>query len=379
VILTARTIARAGAASRDPVASACDPVATTACERRPIDLVICLDTSGSMEALIDSARARLWDIVTSLSSARPMPELRVGLLTYGSPSRSTAAHGWVVRQTDLSSDLDSVYAKMMRFSTDGGDEFVGWALHDALTYMNWSHDPRALKLVFVAGNESADQAKDVFDFRREAALARQRGIFVNAIYAGNRDVGVQERWAEVASCGGGSYTAIDMQCGTVQIETPQDKILIELNMKLNATYVPYGAEGHVGAARQAEQDLSAAGVGPASAASRVAAKGSALYQNTGWDLVDAVARGDKKVEEMKEAELPAPMQALPPSERAQFLKRKQSERAVLQKQIAEVSSERERILKDARVRASGGKVALDDDMVGAIREQAKQQGFRFEK
>jgi hypothetical protein len=82
---------------------------------------------------------------------------------------------------------------------------------------------------------------------------------------------------------------------------------------------------------------------------------------------------------MKEAELPAPMQALPPSERAQFLKRKQSERAVLQKQIAEVSSERERILKDARVRASGGKVALDDAMVGAIREQAKQQGFRFEK
>ncbi|MDO8629789.1 MAG: VWA domain-containing protein, partial [Phycisphaerales bacterium] len=235
VILTARTIARAGAASRDPVASACDPVATTACERRPIDLVICLDTSGSMEALIDSARARLWDIVTSLSRARPTPELRVGLLTYGSPSRSTVSQGWVVRQIDLTSDLDSVYAKMMSFSTDGGDEFVGWVLHDALETMNWSRDPKALKLIFVAGNESADQAKDVYDFRREAALARQKGIIVNAVYAGNRDAGVQERWAEVASCGGGSYTAIDMQCGTVQIETPQDKILIELNMKLNAT------------------------------------------------------------------------------------------------------------------------------------------------
>jgi hypothetical protein len=378
VILTARTIARAGAASRDPMASACDPIATSTCARRPIDLVICLDTSGSMEALIDSARARLWDIVTSLSSARPIPELRVGLLTYGSPSRSTPSHGWIVRQTDLSSDLDSVYAKMMSFSTDGGDEFVGWVLHDALTQMNWSRDPRALKLVFVAGNESADQAKDVFDFRREAALARQKGIIVNAIYAGNRDAGVQERWAEVASCGGGNYTAIDMQCGTVQIETPQDKILIELNLKLNATYVPYGAEGHVGASRQAEQDVVARSAGPASAASRVAAKGTALYQNTGWDLVDAVERGEKKLEEMKESELPPPMRGMPAPQRAQYLAQKRTERAAIQKQIAEVGSERERILKDARAKASGGKIALDDAMVGAIREQAKQQGFKFE-
>lgn len=379
VVLAARAVARAGAAVHDPVASACDPIATTRCERRPIDLVICLDTSGSMEALIDSARARLWDIVTSLSRARPTPVLRVGLLTYGSPSRSTSSQGWVVRQIDLTSDLDGVYAKMMSFATDGGDEFVGWVLHDALEAMNWSRDPKALKLIFVAGNESADQAREVFDFRYEAAKARRMGIIINSIYAGNRDAGVQERWAEVASCGGGSYSAIDMRCGTVQIETPQDKILLELNLKLNATYVPYGAEGHVGAARQAEQDVVARRVGQASAASRVAAKGTALYKNVGWDLVDAVERGEKKLEEMKESELPAPMQALSPSERVQFLKRKQSERAAIQKQIAEVSSERERILKDARAKASGGKIALDDAMVGVIREQAKTQGFRFEE
>jgi hypothetical protein len=170
-----------------------------------------------------------------------------------------------------------------------------------------------------------------------------------------------------------------MQCGTVQIETPQDKILIELNMKLNATYVPYGAEGHVGERRQREQDGVARRVGQASAASRVAAKGTALYQNSGWDLVDAVERGEKKLEELKESELPPPMQGMPTPQRAQYLAQKRTERAAIQKQIAEVSAERERTLKDARAKASGGKIALDDAMAGAIREQAKQQGFQFEE
>ena len=30
-------------------------------ETRPIDIVICLDSSGSMQDLIDSARGRIWD------------------------------------------------------------------------------------------------------------------------------------------------------------------------------------------------------------------------------------------------------------------------------------------------------------------------------
>ncbi len=377
-ILTVRAVARADAAKYDPCATGGDPIATTTCERRPIDLVICLDTSGSMEALIDSARARLWDIVTSLSHARPTPDLRVGLLTYGSPSRSTASRGWVVRQIDLTSDLDTVYGKMMSFGTDGGDEFVGWVLHDAVDSINWSRDPRALKLLFVAGNESADQARDVFDFRREVAIARTRGIIVNSIYAGDRSAGIAERWEEVAICGGGHYSAIDMRCGTIQIETPQDKLLIELNMKLNATYVPYGDAGRAGAANQAEQDANARRRGRASEASRAAAKATALYQNSRWDLVDAVTQGEVELKKMKEADLPAPMRQMAPADRDQYLEQVRANRAELQRQIAAASAEREAFLKAEKDRVAGGKTALDDAMLSAIRKQATEQGFRFE-
>jgi hypothetical protein len=243
--------------------------------------------------------------------------------------------------------------------------------------MNWSSDPNALKLVFIAGNESADQARDVFDFRDVVRAARHKGITINAIYAGDRNAGMNERWSEVASCGGGSYASIDMNCGTIQIDAPQDKLLLELNMKLNATYVPYGDAGREGAMQQAAQDANAESLGRQTAASRVAAKSRSVYRNESWDLVDAVVKGEKKVADLKDAELPAAMKPMSAPQREEHVQRMQKEREDIQKQIVELSAERDKFVKESRARAAGGKVALDDAMLKSIREQAKQQGFEF--
>jgi len=356
-----------------------DPIATNAtCQRRPIDLVICLDTSGSMEGLIDSARARLWDIVNSLATARPTPNLRVGLITYGSPSRSSAASGWTYTVSGLTNDLDTVYGKMMGFHTDGGDEFVGWALRRAVDEMGWSNDPSALKMIFIAGNESADQASEVYNFRSVASEARSRGISVNSIYCGDREQGIRENWHQVATFGGGSFSAIDMRCGTIQIETPQDKLLLELNMKLNATYLPYGSMGDAGRQNQVAQDAMAQSVGAASAPSRVAAKASALYQNAGWDLVDAVNEKKVELEKLKKSDLPAAMQNMPVERRESYVKEHALARADIQRQINELNQQRDQFVQDARRKASGGKQALDQAMQDSIREQAKQKGFKFD-
>ena len=359
----------------DPKPSVCVHKET----RRPIDLVICLDTSGSMTGLIDSARGRLWDIVSSLSKAKPTPRLRVGLLTYGSPRTSTAGRGWVARQSDLTSDLDAVYARMMALTTDGGDEFVGWVVNDAVRSMDWSDDPAALKIIFVAGNESADQASEVFNFRSVAETARGRGIVVNSIYAGDRMQGIRELWHEVASYGGGDYSAIDMQCGTVQISTQQDKVLIELNMKLNSTYVPYGTGGRVGAMNQVQQDGAAKRMGQHTEAARVAAKATPMYDAANWDLVDAVAQKKVRMEDVKESELPAPMQSMSVEERKDFVMQQHQSRSKVQAEIAQVSVEREDIIQKAKAeQQQGGKTSLDDAMQKSMRKQAEAKGFQFE-
>ena len=63
-------------------ADACPPVAE---KPKAIDLVVCLDVSGSMNGLIDSAKIKLWDVVNELAKVKPTPNLRVALYSYGSP------------------------------------------------------------------------------------------------------------------------------------------------------------------------------------------------------------------------------------------------------------------------------------------------------
>jgi len=352
-----------------------DPAPDPTPQRRDVDLVICLDTSGSMTALIDSARAKLWDIVNEIARARPTPRLRVGLLTYGSPNLSTQAQGWVVRQLDLTTDLDTVYSKMMAMSTNGGDEYVGWVLNDAVRTMSWSHDPSAIKLVFVAGNESADQAAHAFNFRSVAETARGRGIVINAIYAGERARGIDEHWDEVGLHGGGTFAAIDMDRGTVQIASPQDKVLIQLNAELNATYVPFGRRGALGATNQKKQDGNAGRLGVQSTASRAAAKASALYTNEHWDLVDAADREGFDIRSVPEEELPQEMRSMTLKERkAHVLKIKEARRAV-QRRIRDVSRERDLFLEGAREKREDGKLGLDDAVRSAVRKQMKAKGL----
>ena len=369
LVLLASVIVWAGPPKYDPPASAA---------RKPIDLVICLDTSGSMTALIDSARSRIWDIVNELATVKPTPRFRVGLFTYGTPHLSTAAAGWVVRQTDLTDDLDTVYSKMMAMSTSGGDEFVGWVLNDAVKTMSWSTDPGALKLIFVCGNESADQAAERFNFRSVAEQARAQGIVINAIFAGDRAQGLNEKWEEVARHGGGSFHAIDMQEGTYQIETPQDKILIDLNVELNATYIPYGQRGAAGAANQQAQDKNAARVGRQSSSSRVAAKATALYSNAFWDLVDAYASEGLKLEEVPADDLPEKMRSMSVGERKAYVEGMRTSREAIHQKILEANKAREVFIKEERAKKGSIKAGLDDAMLKALREQAVKKGFEFD-
>ena len=124
--------------------------------RRDVDLVIALDVSSSMDGLIESAKQRLWDITNELAQARPVPALRVAILSYGRPSYGEQS-GYVRVDLPFTADLDAVNATLFAFQTDGGDEYVARAIQTSLDKLQWSQHPDALQVVFVAGNESAEQ------------------------------------------------------------------------------------------------------------------------------------------------------------------------------------------------------------------------------
>src|SRR5215475_3983003 len=88
-----------------------------------VDVVLCLDVSSSMNGLIDSAKIKLWDIVNDLGKAKPAPILRVGLYSYGHTTYD-ARKGWVRKDVDLTTDLDTVYQKLNALTIHGGEEYV---------------------------------------------------------------------------------------------------------------------------------------------------------------------------------------------------------------------------------------------------------------
>ncbi|NQU09621.1 VWA domain-containing protein [bacterium] len=345
---------------------------------QPVDLVICLDTSGSMSGLIEAAKQKLWDIVNELGRARPKPHLRVALYAYGTPGYG-ADSGYVRQLIALTDDLDAVYAQLTPLRTNGGSEYVARVVRASVLEQPWSPAPAALKIIVVAGNEPAtqDPEYDSLAMAREAITA---GIIVNTIYCGgpaNRDA---NGWRAVARAADGQFASIDQDRGTVVVSTPFDQKLAELSGTINRTYVGYGAGALLGVARQAEADSASLIASPAAAAGRAAAKASGQYRNARWDLVDAREQVPEfDLAKLKDEELPRAMQKLTLDERRAYLEQKAKERRALQEEIQQLNEKRQQYIADEMKKT--GKTtdqAFDAAMLRAIREQATTKQFRFE-
>jgi hypothetical protein len=348
-----------------------DTVATDGA-RRDVDLVIALDVSGSMEGLIESAKQRLWDITNELAQARPVPALRVAILSYGRPSYGEQS-GYVRVDLPFTADLDAVNATLFAFRTDGGDEYVARAIQTSLDKLQWSQRPDALQVVFVAGNESAEQDPQLTLDRATGAAAR-RGIVVNAIFCGSDNDAAARGWQRVAASTNGLYASIDQNSAAVaNVATPFDARLAALNDELNSTYIAFGNAGESGRANQVAQDSNAAAMSPAAAASRTVAKAGVLYRSE-WDLVDAVQSG-KALADIPAAELPAEMQAMEPEKREAYVREATARRQDMQRQIGELAAERSRYI--AEQKSDGATAGLDAAILEGIREVAATKGFSF--
>src|SRR5215208_1243623 len=119
--LSSRVIAFALALGFALPLNAADEQKPKPAESKPIDLVLCLDVSNSMDGLIDSAKLRLWDVVNEMGKMKPTPRLRVALYSYGCDAYPSGT-GWVRKDLDLTDDLDEVYKVLNALRTNGGTE-----------------------------------------------------------------------------------------------------------------------------------------------------------------------------------------------------------------------------------------------------------------
>lgn len=345
-------------------------------EKRPdIDVVFCIDCSGSMRQIIDSAKQKVWSIVNELAKAQPTPNLRIGLLGYGDKTR-------VIHKIDLTDDLDALYEQLMKVTAENiGDEWVGWAIGRSVEEMGWSKGGAALKIVFVLGNETARQGPAEDDYTVTAAAAIGKDIVVNAVYCGEGNEEELDTWREVARLAEGAFTSIDLSGGVVSIATPHDQEMAELNAKLNKTYIAYGKEGRARKEKQEAQDANAQQSGGGSTeAERAQSKAGKLYRNADWDLVDASDEETFKIEDVKDEELPENMRTMTLEEKKAHVAANKEERGKVQKQIQELGKKRQAFIdEEVKKRNLDASKGFDRVIQQTLREQAAKKNFKFDE
>lgn len=351
--------------------------ALTAATHPPVvELAICLDTSGSMDGLIETAKQRLWAVVNDLALAEPTPRLRVALLTYGNDGHEEAG-GWVRNHTSFTEDLDMVSKELFGLRTNGGTELVGRVMNVALEQLDWSGTENALKIMVVAGNESADQDRTV-DFRTMCTAAIAQDIMVSSIYCGGAADAEAPGWKQLALLSDGHFAVLDHNSAPMAVDTPFDVRLSDLSTKLNSTYLPFGELGAVYCENQWVQDENAGRMNGSNVAQRAATKAGKLYRNGHWDLVDATTAKDFELAKVKKEDLPENMQEMTLEEQKAHIEVQRVARAKVQEEIGGLAVQRDAFVFEVR-RKAGLEMgdAFDLAIRGAMRSRGAAKGLKF--
>lgn len=344
-----------------------------------IQLAILLDTSNSMDGLIDQARNQLWTAVNEFSTSTRnglRPILEVAVLEYGN-SNLTRQNGYVRQVLGFTQELDQVSEALFALTTNGGDEYCGYVIGKALTGLNWSKAEYDIKSIFIAGNEPFNQGP--VSYQTAIRTGIEKGITVNTIFAGHHDDTASSGWQHGAMLAQGNYMSIDHNHQIVHFDAPQDDQLVRLNQQLNDTYIPYGAKGEQAVARQQEQDKQSNEVSAGLLSQRIKSKASGMYRNENWDLVDALETGTTSLDSMEEEALPAAMKAMDTTERNSYVAQKSNERKFLQEEIVKLTKDRNQYVAEKRRQASKSDVTtFNDAIITAVRSEAEKKQFVFE-
>lgn len=341
-----------------------------------IQLAILLDTSESMNGLINQARTQLWKIVNELATAKrdgEVPDLEVALYEYGK-STIPQSQGFLRQIVGLSDDLDKISAELFALKTKGGQEYCGQVIDAATRQLKWSTHDESLKLIFICGNEPFSQGE--VDYKKACSHAIAKGITVSTIFCGPEAQGVKTGWQQGAQLADGSFLSINQDQQVATVKTPYDVELSQLSGQINRTFAFAGKQAATSRKRQVSADRLAGAAAPAAAAERAKFKASGKYKSEG-DLVDGLKSGKLKLAELKDEELPPALQKKSLEEKQKIVKKLSDERVALSKKIQDLSQKRDEFIKAEREKQAkqSKEDTLDTAIIKAIRQQAKRKKY----
>ena len=103
----------------------------------------------------------MWSIIQQFGDAKKAgktPVLRVSVFEYGN-TNLPASEGYIRQVVALTDDLDKVSEVLFALNTNGGDEYCGQVIQEAIKRLDWTAEPNSYKAIFIAGNEPFTQGR----------------------------------------------------------------------------------------------------------------------------------------------------------------------------------------------------------------------------
>lgn len=340
-----------------------------------IQVAILLDASNSMDGLIEQAKSRLWNIINTLTTLKyegKEPGIEIALYMYGNDGLS-ASTNFIRQVTPFTSDLDLISEKLFAITTNGGSEYCGAVIEQAVKKLDWGREKNNMKLIYIAGNEPFTQGS--ISYKEAISEAVSKDIYINTIHCGSCLEGEKGSWKDGADRGKGKYFCINSNEKVLYVVTPYDEQINNCNIRLNKTYIYYGSLGYTGYANQSAQDQNASSISSANVTERVVSKSKSVYNNMSWDLVDKISADSTYIKNVDIKTLPKEYQNLNKEQLQEEIDKKTKERDEIQKEISQLSKKRMDYIA-SQTKASNTKDDFGNAVNISIMEVAKIKGYK---
>ncbi|MDJ0653747.1 MAG: vWA domain-containing protein [Xanthomonadales bacterium] len=306
-----------------------------------VEACFVLDTTGSMSAMIETAKEKVWFIANQIVNARSRPGLKLCLTAY-----RDRGDEYITRRLDLTDDIDDFYQHLSELKAAGGGdtpESVNQALLETVTLTSWGQQPDTLRVIFLIGDAPPHTDYDEPQYKDIAQLAWNRQIVINPVLVGSH-AAARAIWQDIAATAEGENLRIAAPDTSRVSSTPVDQDLIALNSRMGRLIVPYGQPA-VRDAVLAKQDRSE-DLSDAALADRLSfnLRTGRVVQGSG-DLIHDMDSGLVTADAINADWLPEGMRSMTEAELLLRLGQIRAERQEIQALVASLLDER-RVLLD---------------------------------
>lgn len=342
-----------------------------------IDLVFCLDATGSMSGLIKTAKEKIWDIVTSLSQTTPAPEIRLGMVFY-----RDRGDAFVTKVYPLTTDIDSVYAELLEIRAAGGGdspESVNQALHEAVSQMNWSEGAKVYKTIFLVGDCPPHMDyKDDVKYTETCKLATQKGIIINSIKLGMSCNDAVQHFQTISGATVGEYIQLGQDAGDVVFKTPFDDSINYYSRQLDQSRIYYGSrevqlKNYKRKEKSLEIQTEASSTSNADRASYNNSKSGAKNLYGESELVNDLIENRVVLDSIAEDRLPPEIRQLPPNQRRAHIDSLTQQRRTMQAHLVRLTQARAAYIAGERQKQNSTE-SFSNQVFAIMQKQAATKG-----